>query len=159
MAQEVLDFLDKLQIEYTLYKHPAAVSVEESKRIIHIPDARGYKSLFVKDKKSERFFLAVLPNAKRADMRALARYVGAEKFEFATETALKEYLHVARGSVSPFCFIYPSSKSVGLLLDREVSLQGKVRFHPCDNTMSAALESNQFLRFLQAVDKKIIWTE
>lgn len=159
MTQKVLDFLDKLEIDYTLYTHPATVSVEESKRIINIPQARGYKSLFVKDKKSERYFLAVLPNNKRADMRALAHYVGAEKFEFAAQEALQKYLLVQRGSVSPFCFIFPSSQSVGLLLDKEAGLEGKVRFHPCDNTRSVALKSGDFLKFLNAVNKKIIWTE
>lgn len=159
MAQEVLDFLDKLGIKYTLYTHPAVVSVEESKRVLHIQDARGYKSLFVKDKKSQRFFLVVLPNNKRADMRALARYVGAEKFEFASQSALSEYLNVARGSVSPFCFVSPHAKDVGLLLDKEIGGQGKVRFHPCDNTKTVALESGDFIKFLQAFDKKIIWVE
>ncbi|HPG91919.1 MAG TPA: YbaK/EbsC family protein [Clostridia bacterium] len=157
--QIVFDFLDKHKIAYKKYFHEATVSVEDSKRIIDIPDALGCKSLLVKDKKSDRYFLAVIPSDKRADMRGLAKYVGAEKFEFASAEKLLEFFDVTRGNVSPFCFLCPSSKSVGLLIDKKLTEVGQVRFHPCDNTATVSLTNQDFFVCMKILDKKAIITE
>jgi len=157
--QVVYDFLDEHKIPYKKYFHEATVSVEDSKKIINIPDALGCKSLFVKDKKSDRYFMAVIPSDKRADMRGLAHYVGAEKFEFATAEKLSEYLDVIRGNVSPFCFLHPSSVSVGLLIDKKLMEVPVVRFHPCDNTATVSLSSKDFFKCMEFLGKTPIITD
>lgn len=157
--QTVFDFLDKNKIEYKTYFHPATVSVEDSKKIIHIPNALGCKSLFVKDKKSDRYFMAVIPADKRADMRGLARYVGADKFEFAAAEKLVEYLGVIRGNVSPFCFLNAGSSEVGLLVDKELSKTPVLRFHPCDNTATVVLSSDDFFRCMNLLGKNAVIVE
>ncbi len=159
MIEDVLLFLDKNKIEYKLYRHEKAVSVEDSKRIIHIPDCLGCKSLFVKDKKSDRYFLLVLPNDKRAEMRNLAHYVGSEKFEFATEEKLMEYLGVVRGSVSPYCLLNPNSDKVNLLVDKQLVSSPFVRFHPCDNTASVVTTNKDFFNCMEIIGKSIIFVD
>ncbi|MEG1527947.1 MAG: YbaK/EbsC family protein [Clostridia bacterium] len=157
MINAVLSFLDANNIKYELFRHPAVVSVEDSKNIVHIPDCCSYKSLLVKDKKSPRYFMIVLPFDKRADMRFLASYVCADKFEFASQDKLIEFLGVKRGSVSPFCFLNQSSVSVGLMLDRQILSANRVRFHPTDNTATVALTSSDFLTCVSLMNKEIIW--
>lgn len=157
--QEVLDFLDKNGIDYSLHFHPKAVSVEDSLRLIHIPDCLGCKSLFVKDKKSDRYFLVVLPNDVRANMRFLAHYVDSEKFEFATEDKLMEYLGVVRGCVSPFCFVAHNCPDVSLLVHNSLLTQPRVRFHPNDNTASVVLSTQDFFKCMRIVGKKVIFVD
>ncbi|MDD3831138.1 MAG: YbaK/EbsC family protein [Clostridia bacterium] len=159
MRQLVLDFLHNHAIPYTIYTHQPVVSVEDSKRIIHIEGCSGYKSLFVKDKKSDNYYMVVLPADKRADMRALAHYVGCEKFEFGTADKMLTMLGVVRGNVSPFCFICPQSQSVKLLLDYSIRTTSYVRFHPCDNTATLVLEREQFIKCMSLLNKTIIYVE
>ena len=157
--EQVFEFLQANCIKYQVYYHEACVSVEDSKKIIHIEGALGCKSLFVKDKKSDRFFMAVLPADKRADMRGLARYVDSEKFEFATAEKMLEYLDVVRGNVTPFSFLYPNSVKVGLMIDEQLTTVPKVRFHPCDNTASVVLESKDFFKCMDILGKRYIITQ
>lgn len=158
MMQKVIDYLNKLGVTYQLLRHEAVVTTEESRQIIHVDNCMSCKSLYVKDKKSDNFYLVVLPFDKRANMRGLAAYVNCAKFEFATEDKLFEDLNVHRGSVSPFAYLNEdvSKYSAPLLIDAEVWNADKVKFHPCDNTATVVLSLCDFKKFLISIGKEVI---
>lgn len=156
MITKVTDYLDSLGISYRLIRHQAVVTTEESKNVIHVDNCMSCKSLYVKDKKSDNYYMAVLPFDKRADMRGLASYVGCAKFEFATEEKLFEHLAVHRGSVSPFAFLNEKDYLATLLIDADVWNAQFVKFHPCDNTATVVLSLDDFKKFLGSIHKKTI---
>ncbi len=157
MIDKVTRYLQSLGIPFELLRHPAVVTTEESRQIIHVEGCMSCKSLYVKDKKSDNFYLVVLPFDKRANMRGLASYVGCAKFEFATEQKLLEDLGVHRGSVSPFAFLNEhDGGNAPLLIDEAVWNAPKVKFHPCDNTATVVLETSGLKKFLQSINKKVI---
>ncbi|MDE7454626.1 MAG: hypothetical protein K2M64_02225 [Clostridia bacterium] len=158
MIKKVTSYLDKLNINYDLLRHEAVVTTEESRKIIHVDDCMSCKSLYVKDKKSENYYMVVLPFDKRAEMRLLASYVGCAKFEFATEEKLYNDLSVHRGSVSPFAFLNEdtSKYSATLLIHNDVWTANKVKFHPCDNTATVVLTLDDFKLFLTSIGKQTI---
>lgn len=153
----VTEYLQSIGVSFELIRHAAVVTTEESRQIVHVENCMSCKSLYVKDKKSENYYLVVLPFDKRADMRKLASYVGCAKFEFATEEKLLQDLGVHRGSVSPFAFLNEKADySAKLLLDVDVFNSEKVKFHPCDNTATVVLKTADFKRFLQSLNKETI---
>lgn len=158
MINKVINYLDGLGVTYELLRHKAVVTTEESRLIIHVDNCMSCKSLYVKDKKSDNFYLVVLPFDKRADMRKLASYVGAAKFEFATEEKLLADLGVHRGSVSPFAYLNEDTGkySAPLLIDADVWNAERVKFHPCDNTATVVLTLDGFKKFLNSIDKQTI---
>lgn len=157
MIQKVTNYLQQIGASYQLIRHPAVVTTEESRQIIHVQNCASCKSLYVKDKKSDNFYLVVLPFDKRAEMRKLASYVGCAKFEFATEEKLFADLGVHRGSVSPFAFLNENpQKPCPLLLDRQILTFPSVKFHPCDNTATVVMPTQDFLKFLQSIGKQTI---
>ena len=157
MITKVTSYLDSLGISYELLRHPAVITTEESRAVIHVDGCMSCKSLYVKDKKSDNFYLVVLPADKRANMRGLASYVGCAKFEFATEDKLWKDLQVHRGSVSPFAFLNEKpSKPAPLLIDEDVWNADKVKFHPCDNTATVVLSGEDLKKFLESIGKQII---
>ena len=157
MINKVTDYLDRLGVSYELLRHEAVVTTEESARVVHVNDCMSCKSLYVKDKKSDNFYMVVLPAYKRADMRALASYVGCAKFEFATEEILFKHLQVHRGSVSPFAFLNESALyRAPLLIDTEVWNADKVKFHPCDNTATVVLCGSDLKLFLASINMQVI---
>lgn len=156
MSNKVLEYLNQLNISYKLLTHPAVVTTEESRQIVKVDNCCSCKSLYVKDKKSDNYYLVVLPAEKRADMRHLASYVGVAKFEFATEQRLFEDLGVHRGSVSPFAFLNEKGNKIPLLIDKYIMDSTLVKFHPCDNTMTVVLKVEDFVRFIDSINKQII---
>ena len=158
MITKVTSYLDGLNVSYRLLRHQAVVTTEESRQIIHVDNCMSCKSLYVKDKKSDNYYLVVLPFDKRADMRGLASYVGCAKFEFATEDKLLCDLGVHRGSVSPFAYLNEdtSKYSAPLLIDAEVWNASRVKFHPCDNTATVVIGLDGFKLFLSSLGKRVI---
>lgn len=157
MINKVTNYLDSIGVSYDLLRHEPVVTTEDSARIVHVDGCASCKSLYVKDKKSNNFYMVVLPAHKRADMRGLASYVGTSKFEFATEDKLYADLHVHRGSVSPFAFLNESAAySAPLLIDEEVWNAPKVKFHPCDNTATVVLSGNDLHKFLESIGKRVV---
>lgn len=157
MITKVTDYLQSLGITFLLLRHPAVVTTEESRKIIHVDGCMSCKSLYVKDKKSNNYYLVVLPFDKRADMRGLASCVGCAKFEFATEEILWRHLNVHRGSVSPFAYLNERPPdNAPLIIDASVYYADKVKFHPCDNTATVVLSGADLRKFLGSIGKKVI---
>lgn len=158
MITKVTDYLESLGITYQLIRHPAVVTTEESKQIVHVDNCMSCKSLYVKDKKSDNYYMVVLPFDKRAEMRGLAAYVGCAKFEFTTEEKLFADLGVHRGSVSPYAFLNEdvTKYSAPLLIDRSVWEAERVKFHPCDNTATVVVSLADFKKFLSSIGKQTI---
>lgn len=157
MIETVTNYLSSIGVEYSLLRHPAVVTTEESRLVVHVENCAACKSLYVKDKKSDNFYLVVLSFDKRADMRKLASYVGCAKFEFATEEKLFADLGVHRGSVSPFAFLNEKGNVIPLLLDTALLQFPKIKFHPCDNTATVVLRTEDFIKFLHDIGKKTIF--
>ncbi len=158
MINKVTAYLDNLKISYSLIRHEAVVTTEESRQVIHVDNCMSCKSLYVKDKKSDNYYLVVLPFDVRANMRGLASYVNCAKFEFATEEKLFSDLHVHRGSVSPFAYLNEdaSKYSAPLLIHRDVWNAERVKFHPCDNTATVVLSLDGFKLFLKSINKDTV---
>ena len=156
MIKKVTDYLDSINVSYQLLRHQAVVTTEESKQVIHVENCLSCKSLFVKDKKSDNYYMVVLTFEKRANMRGLASYVGCAKFEFATEEVLWQKLKVHRGSVSPYAFLNEQGNTIPLLIDSDVWRGNNVKFHPCDNTATVVLSVDDFKRYLQSINKQTI---
>ena len=157
MIEKVTNYLDSIGVSYELLRHEAVVTTEESRAVVHVDNCASCKSLYVKDKKSDNYYMVVLPFDKRANMRGLAAYVGCAKFEFATEEKLYEDLQVHRGSVSPYAFLNEKTTySAKLLIDVDVWNAEKIKFHPCDNTATVVVSGADFKKFVQSIGKEVV---
>ena len=157
MITKVTNYLDGLGVSYQLLRHPAVVTTEESRAVVHVDGCASCKSLYVKDKKSDNYYMVVLPATKRANMRSLAAYVGCAKFEFATEDKLFEHLQVHRGSVSPYAYLNEKpTYSAKLLIDKDVWNASKIKFHPCDNTATVVVSGADFRKFIDSIGKEVV---
>ena len=60
------------------------------------------KNLFLRDSKGKRHFLVTCDEAKKVDLKSLARQLGTGGLSFASEERLEKYLGLKQGSVTPF---------------------------------------------------------
>lgn len=152
--QDVEQFLQSKGIQYTLHEHPAVFTCEDAE--IHCKNVPGLacKNLVLKDKKSGRYFLLILPAAKRMDLKKFSEMVGQKNITFASADVLREKLGVDPGSVSPFGLLNDTEKEMEVYVDSEVYNAEIVGFHPNRNTATLELSREMFWKFLELLGQK-----
>jgi Ala-tRNA(Pro) deacylase len=146
MDEQLKEFLAAHGIEYVLHTHPAVFTVAEAElHCRHIPGL-SCKNLFLKDD-AGRFYLVVLPAAKRLDMKRFRGLIGVGKIRFGTDEELYSVLRLTPGSVSPFGLVNDSDMKAIVYVDEEVWDAAIVSFHPNINTETLELTQEAFRRF------------
>jgi len=151
-AMQEADFytlLDHLNISFIKVEHPAFGAIEDYYRAgIEFPD-QGVKNLFLKNRKGNRFYLAILGETKTADLTRLASQLGEARLSFASEEKLQQLLALTPGSVSPFGLVNDLEHQVTLLLDDEIKQDELLGFHPLVNSATLCISYPDFIKFLQ----------
>ncbi|MCP5433081.1 MAG: prolyl-tRNA synthetase associated domain-containing protein [Alphaproteobacteria bacterium] len=149
--EDLFAHLAALGIGTETLEHPPVFTVEEA-RSVHgrLPGAHT-KNLFLKDK-AGALWLASMREEVAADLKALARHVGAKRFSFASPELLLERLGVAPGSVSPFALLSDTGRTVSFALDAGLLRAPALNFHPLTNEATTAIAPADFLRFLESLN-------
>lgn len=147
------DVLKKLEISYEEIEHDKVMSVEEAKQIENMIDGIGSKSLFLKDKRN--YYLIILEENKRADIKELASIIGCNKLSFASSERLREVLDLEEGSVTPFGIINDNENKVTLLIDKDL-VDKKILFHPNVNTKTLSISYSDLIKFIEYENNKYI---
>ena len=155
METNVKDWLTTKEISFKSFEHPAVFTCEEAKQQNVYKDILGIhsKNLFLKDRKSRKFFLLIIPEEKKADLSAIERIVG-EKIKFANEFDLKSLLGLSVGSVSPFGLLNDTEHKVEVLVDKDVWSSEFVSFHPNVNTATLELLGVDFQKYVKLTGNK-----
>lgn len=150
----VEEFLKSKGIEYILHEHPAVYTCEEAEKYCGGIPGLSCKNLLLKDKKSVRYFLVILPAEKRANFKKIGEIVGEKQVTFASTEALQEKLGLETGAVSPFGLLNDKNHEVEIYVDRKIYYADIVSFHPNKNTASLELSGTMFRKFLRAIENK-----
>lgn len=151
----VENFLKSKGIEYILHEHPAVYTCEEAEKYCGDIPGLACKNLLLRGKKSEKYFLVILPAEKRADLKKIGEIVGDKQITFANPEALLEKLGLEAGAVSPFGLLNDKNHEVEVYIDQKVYYATIVSFHPNRNTASLELSGAMFRKFLQVIENKI----
>jgi Ala-tRNA(Pro) deacylase len=143
--------LAALGIAFERHEHPPVATAEIARQHWDGIDAVHCKNLFLRNQKGDRHYLVIIEYTKRADLRAVANQIGDGKLSFASPERLLAHLGVTPGSVSPFGLIHDPDRHVRVFLDRDLKTQGRISFHPNDNTVTYVLAFADFERFLADV--------
>jgi Ala-tRNA(Pro) deacylase len=144
---ELFGRLDALGIAHRTYSHPPVFTVAEATALRGSLPGGHCKSLFLKDKKGG-FWLAVLLEERRIDLKKLASRLGAPRFSFGGAADLYEILGVRPGSVTPFVLINDVEHLVTPVLDAAMLDHDPLNYHPLANDRTTAIHSADLLRFI-----------
>lgn len=150
----VEDFLKSNNITYILHEHPAVFTCEEAEKYCGNIPGLACKNLLLKGKKSERYFLIILPAEKRADLKKISEMVNEKQITFASPKNLLEKLSLEPGSVSPFGLLNDKNHEIEVYVDKKVYYADIVSFHPNRNTASLELSGEMFQKFLKIIENK-----
>jgi Ala-tRNA(Pro) deacylase len=141
--------LDALGIAHRTYSHPPVFTVAEAVSLRGTLPGGHCKSLFLKDKKGG-FWLAVMLEERRVDLKKLADRLQAPRFSFGNAEDLWRLLGVRPGSVTPFALANDQGGAVTAVLDRGMLDFDPLNYHPLVNDRTTAIAPGDLLHFLAA---------
>ena len=156
-AAQVMKALDELGIVCELYRHPPVFTAEEA--AVHWAAVPGtpVKNLFLRNKKGDRHYLAILEIHKQADLRSLVKLVGDDRLSFGSADRLMAHLGVTPGSVSPFGLINDEARRVMVLVDEDLRRAARLMFHPNINTATITIGGADLEKFLAWRGNTVRW--
>lgn len=148
----VYDLLDSLGIEYFRTDHEHADTMEECNRIDAVLDVVICKNLFLCNRQKTDFYLLMMPGDKPFKTKELSSQINSARLSFASPNAMLEYLDIKPGAVSVMGLMNDKDNHVKLLVDEDVLKDQYVGCHPCVNTSSLKLKTEDvFGKYLKAV--------
>lgn len=148
----VYDLLDRLGIEYLRTDHAHADTMEACNEIDRVLDVLICKNLFLCNRQKTKYYLLMMPGDKPFKTKELSSQINSARLSFASAGAMEEYLDIQPGSVSVLGLMNDKKNAVTLLVDEDVLKGEYVGCHPCVNTSSLKIKTEDiFDKFLKAV--------
>jgi Ala-tRNA(Pro) deacylase len=137
----VYDLLDSLGVEYERIDHEPAMTMEICEQIDASLGALICKNLFLCNRQQTDFYLLMMPADKPFKTKDLSAQIGSSRLSFATAEFMEQFLDITPGSVSVMGLMNDKDKRVRLLIDADVLKEEYVGCHPCINTSSLRLRT------------------
>ena len=94
----------------------------------------------------------MLPGSKPFKTKHLSKQIGSSRLSFAAAEYMEQYLDITPGSLSVLGLMNDRENKVRLLIDAELLDSESIGMHPCINTSSLALKTEDLLdKILPAV--------
>ena len=154
------DFLDSLGIEYYRIDHEHLDTMEQCEAVDVALKTVLCKNLFLCNRQHTAFYLLMMPGAKHFKTKELSSQINTSRLSFAEPEYLLEYLDIIPGSVSIMGLINDKENKVQLLIDKDVIVPDHIGCHPCANTSSLKIRTEDVLNvYLPATNHTPIFVD
>ena len=151
------DLLDHLNIDYVRVDHKPHASIEGCEAVDTILQIAMCKNLFLCNRQESNFYLLMMPGHKKFVTKELSAQLGVARLSFAKETYMEDFLDITPGSVSIMGLMNDTENHVQLLVDEEVLKKAYFGCHPCRNTSSLRIKTEDIVKvFLPEVHHEMI---
>jgi Ala-tRNA(Pro) deacylase len=148
----VYDLLDKLGIDYIRTDHERTDTMEECNEIDKVLEVLICKNLFLCNRQKTNFYLLMMPGDKPFKTKELSSQINSARLSFASAEDMEKYLDIRPGAVSIMGLMNDHDNAVQLLVDEDVLKGEYFGCHPCVNTSSLKLKTEEvFTKYLDAV--------
>ena len=142
----VYELLDKLKIPYERIDHDAADTMEACELVDERLGVTMCKNLFLRNQQKTTFFLLLIPGDKKLMTKDLSKQLGISRLSFAEPEYMEKYLDITPGSVSVLGLMNDTDWYVDLLIDKDVLDAEYIGCHPCINTSSLKIKTQDILK-------------
>lgn len=139
------DFLDTLGIQYSRVDHEPANDMEACLKIEEAIGVGICKNLFLCSANKKNFYLLMMQGQKSFKTAIISKQLGISRLSFAPAEFMEELLNITPGSVSVLGLMNDKEHKIKLLIDKDILKQDFVRCHPCINTSTLKIKTNDFL--------------
>ena len=134
-----------LNIPHEYYEHAAAHTMADCLALPYAaPDVRFCKNLLLCNTPKTAFFLYVTLPDKVFRTGDVSKRLGSSRLSFAPPECLPEMLHLESGSLSPLGLWFDTEQRIRLAFDKDIRREGRIAFHPCDNTATVLFDQQVF---------------
>lgn len=152
--------LDAMQIPYKTVSHAPTASIQSCAAAGDALGAVVCKNYFLVTKSGKNICLCLVRPNVRLRTADISKQVASPRLSFAGDELLWDCLRTHPGAVSPMGLLFDSQKRVRLLADRALKDVPRLAFHPCDNTRTLAMSSEDFFeRFVPALGRETEWVD
>ena len=153
----VYDLLDSLGISFERVDHAAAMTMEDCAEVDKVLGTIICKNLFLCNRQKTQFYLLMMTADKPFHTKDITGQLGCARLSFASAEYMEAFLDITPGSVSIMGLMNDAHNRVQLLIDKPVAESSKLACHPCINTASILMNTQDVLEtFLPAVRHKAI---
>lgn len=154
----VYDFLDNLGICYHRIDHPEATTMEICAQLDAQLGAHICKNLLLCNRQCTKFYLLILPGDKVFKTKELSSQIGSSRLSFASGEYMEALLDITPGSLSLLGLINDKENKVQLLIDEDLLREEYIGCHPCINTSTLRLRTQDLIQTLIPAMKHIAKT-
>ena len=141
----VYDLLDSLGIAYQRIDHEPAMTMEACAAIDEALNAVICKNLLLCNRQQTEFYLLMIPGSKHFKTTELSHQIGSSRLSFAAPEYMERFLDITPGSLSILGLMNDKENNVQLLIDEDVLKGEFVGMHPCINTSSLRLKTDDLV--------------
>lgn len=154
------DKLDALGIRYFRVDHDEAATIEACLSVDETLGTKICKNLFLCNRQKTQFYLLLIEGEKVFKTKYLSQQLGCSRLSFASPEDMEELLGVTPGSATVLALMNDPENRVQLVIDRPVTAQEYTGCHPCKNTSSLKILTEDILHvFLPAVRHEPVFVE
>ncbi len=142
------DLLDSLGVEYARADHEHADTIEACHAIEQLLGCEICKNLFLTNRQMTELWLLLMPGEKPFKTKLLSKQIGSARLSFASAEQMLQVLDITPGSVSVLGLMNDREKKARLLIDRDLLAKPFIGMHPCINTSSLRIRTEDLLEKL-----------
>ena len=136
--------LDSLGIPYIRFEHDATATMEDCAAVGKALEGTICKNLFLCNRQQTAFYLYVTLPDKPFRTADTSKLLHSSRLSFAPSECLPTMLGLESGSLSPLGLWFDEEKRIQLVFDHDVKREGRIAFHPCDNTATVVFAQEVF---------------
>ena len=157
-AQAVLTLLGDRKIQFDIVEHDPVYTIDEMLRL-NLPHAEAVaKNLFLRDDKKRNYYLLVVREEKKVDLKALKEKIVTRPLSFASEGDLNQLLGLTKGSVTPFGILNDEDRRVKVLIDQSF-WESLIGVHPNENTATVWMHIADLAEILEEHGNSVEFVE
>lgn len=141
----VYSLLDELSIPYERVDHAVSETMEACENIDMLLGVSMCKNLFLRNRQKTAFYLLMMPGTKKFKTKDVSKQLGTSRLSFAEPEYMEQYLNITPGSVSVLGLMNDSNHAVHLVIDKELLENEYIGCHPCINTSSLKIRTEDIL--------------
>ena len=143
--ETIMAHIRALNIPHEHHEHAPAHTMEDCLGLPYAePDVTFCKNLLLCNTPRTAFFLYVTLPDKPFRTGDVSKRLGSSRLSFAPAEDLREMLQLTPGSLSPLGLWFDGEQRIRLVIDKDVQREGRIAFHPCDNTATVLFRQEDF---------------
>ena len=140
--------LDSLGVEYWRADHDHADTIEACHEVEKVLGCEICKNLLLTNRQMTDVYLLLMPGDKPFKTKLLSKQIGSARLSFASPEQMMEHLDITPGSVSVLGLMNDKDNKVRLLIDRDLLKQEYTGCHPCINSSTLKISTEDILHKL-----------